>query len=238
MTPVFMLAAAALVAIPAAGAQAQEMAVPSISGTRLDVVASGEAKRVPDIVQINAGVVTQASTAGAAIDQNARRMAAVRAALRGAGIADRDIQTSAISLNPNYAHSPNAAPRLTGYQASNQLTIRFRDIASTGKILDTLVAQGINQFDGPMLTLEKPEEALNEARTAALSTARARAETYAAALGKRVRRVLSVSEAGQPYQPYPRLMAGVRAADMSAGTSIAPGEQAVSATLTVSFELE
>ena len=206
-------------------------------GTRLDVVATGEVTRVPDVARISAGVVTQAPTASAAIAQNGQQMAAVRAALRRAGIADRDIQTSTISLQPDYRYAEGRSPELTGYRASNEVTVRFRDIANTGRILDALVAQGANQINGPMLMLDKPEQAMDEARAAALRTAQARADMYARALGKRVRRVLSVSEAGLAYQPIGRpMMAEMRQAD--ALSKIDPGEQSVTVNLTVSFELE
>ena len=222
----------------AQGASAQNGAAYALEGTRLDVVATGEVSRVPDIARINAGVVTQAPTATAAIEQNARRMNAVRSALRRAGIADRDIQTSNVSLNPDYRYVENQSPQLVGYRAGNEVTVRFRDIANTGRILDALVAQGANQINGPMLGLDKPEAALDEARTAALRTAQARAELYARALGKRVRRVLSVSEAGIGHQPVPRPMAEARGASDMAQTKIDPGEQIVSISLTVSYELQ
>ena len=89
---------------------------PAVTGTRLDVAATGEVTRVPDIVRINAGVVTQAPSATEAIRQNAARMERVRAALRRAGIADRDIQTSSISLQPDYRYAENQPPQLTGYR--------------------------------------------------------------------------------------------------------------------------
>jgi len=225
-------------ALPAAAA-AQPTA-PLLDGTRLDVVAAGEVTRVPDIARISAGVVTQAPTATAAIQQNAQQMQRVRAALKRAGIADRDIQTSTISLNPEYRYQENRPPVLTGYRASNEVSIRFRDIAETGRILDALVAEGANQINGPMLMLDKPEEAMDEARAAALRTARQRAEMYARALGKRVTRVLSVSETGAPFVPYPRPMM-MEARDAAAGQAankIDPGEQTVTVNLTVSFELE
>ena len=230
--------ALALSAMPACAA-AQSVPVQMMSGTRLDVVAIGEVTRVPDLARINAGVVTQAPTATAAIAQNARQMVTVRAALRRAGIADRDIQTSQISLNPEYRYAENLPPTLTGYRASNEVSVRFRDIASTGKILDALVAQGANQINGPMLELDKPEQALDEARMAALRTAQARADVYARALGKRVKRILSISEAGGNLPPVPRPMAmEMRAAGDAASPKIDPGEQSVAVSLSVSFELE
>lgn len=232
--PMLLVSAAA---VPAA-AQAQvpvPTSVQAVAGTRLDLVATGEVTRVPDIARIGAGVVTQAPTATAAIAQNARQMASMRAALKAAGIADRDIQTSTISLQPEYRYVENQSPVLTGYRASNEVNVRFRNIADTGRILDAIVAQGANQINGPSLSIDKPEEAMNEARAAALTSARARAELYARQLGKRVGRILSISEAGGFYAP-PQPMMQAMARD-AASTKIDPGEQAVSVSLSVSFEL-
>ncbi|HEX8194231.1 MAG TPA: SIMPL domain-containing protein [Allosphingosinicella sp.] len=240
MIRILSTAALLALALPAVSAQAQAQpaaAVQQISGTRLDVVALGEVTRVPDVARINAGVVSQAQSASEAIRLNSTRMNAVREALRRAGIQDRDIQTSSISLQPDYRYAENQPPQLTGYRASNEVSVRFRDIAQTGRILDALVAQGANQLSGPMLEIDRPEAALDEARLAALANARARAETYARALGLRVRRVLSVSEAGAPSMPHPRPMAEMRAAANDA-VQIDPGEQRVGVSLTVSFELE
>jgi uncharacterized protein YggE len=232
-----LLAAALLAAAVPAAVAAQPAPVPAIAGTRLDVVATGEASRVPDLARISAGVVAVARTASAALAENARRMASVRAALRRAGIAERDVQTTAVGLYPQYRQDQSAgsAPQITGYQANNEVTIRFRDVAATGAILDALVAEGANQISGPSLEVSKPEEALDEARTKALAAARARAELYARATGKRVGRILSISEAGavSPIGPRP-MMAQMR----GVATAIDPGEQILSVTLSVSFELE
>lgn len=226
--------AALLVFVVAAPAAAQNLPNPALSGTRLDVVASGEVRRVPDVATISAGVVTQAPTATAAIAQNARQMAAVRAGLSKAGIADRDIQTSTINLSPDYRYVENQSPVLTGYRATNEVSVRFRNIAETGKILDALVAEGANQINGPMLSIDRPEAAMDEARKAALTKARARAETYAAELGMKVVRILAISETGGPV-PYPMPIAQMR--DAAASTKIDPGEQNVAVSLAVSFEL-
>ncbi len=138
-----LLAAAALIAPAAAAAQTTALVQP-ISGTRLDIAATGEVTRVPDIAVISTGVVTRAATATAAIQQNATRMERVRAALKRAGIEDKDIQTSSINLNPEYVYADRQPPRLTGYTATNQVSVRFRDIRKTGEILDALVAEGAN----------------------------------------------------------------------------------------------
>lgn len=231
-----LLAGTAIGSMPAAAQPVPPAAVQAITGTRLDIVATGEVSRVPDIAHISAGVVTMAPTASAAIQQNAQRMNAVRAALRSAGIADRDIQTSTISLNPEYRYQENQSPVLTGYRASNQVTVRFRDIERTGPILDALVAQGANQINGPMLSIDEPEAALDEARMQALQVAQRRAETYARQMGKRVGRILSVSESGGGFPPPIPMMARAEMSD-AASTKIDPGEQTLSVSLSVSFEL-
>jgi hypothetical protein len=232
----------ACAAAPLSAVAAQTAAIPvqTITGTRLDVVATGEVSRVPDIARISAGVVTTAPTASAALQENARRMEAVRAALRRAGIADRDIQTSSINLYPDYRHDPQGSnPQIIGYRASNELSVRFRDIANAGRILDALVAQGANQINGPMLTIDKPEQALDEARTKAVANARARAELYARAIGKQVGRILSISEGGSNYAPPPMAMMRMRGESMAASsTDVQPGEQTLTVALSVSFELE
>ena len=228
-------AVACLVAPAIASAQVTPPTVVG-RGTRVDVVASGEVNRVPDLAIISAGVVSKSATAVGAIQANAARMERVRAALRHAGIADRDIQTSTINLNPDYVYADRQPPRLIGYQATNMVSVRFRDIGSTGKILDSLVAEGANQINGPTLTFDKPEDGLGEARIAAVRNGREKAELYARALGMRVVRVLSVSESGGYSVPPPMLMAE-RSMD-AAQTKIEPGEQRIQVSVTMSFELQ
>jgi uncharacterized protein len=233
-----LLAAAALT-VPAAAAGQASMQVQPISGTRLDISATGEVARVPDVAIISTGVVTRAAKATAALQQNAARMERVRAALKRAGIADKDIQTSSINLNPEYRYEQNKAPILTGYTASNQVSVRFHDIAKTGEILDVLVAEGANQINGPSLTIDKPEEALDEARLKAIANGRARADLYARALGMRVTKLLSVSESGGYAVPPPMPMyARVEAMAADASTKIDPGEQKVQVSVSMSFELQ
>ena len=232
----------AVTALPAPAALAQTLVptpVPTISGTRLDIIAEGDVVRVPDLALISAGVVTQAPTAGAAMAENAQRMAATVAALRKAGVADRDIQTASISLSPQYRYAENKPPVITGYQASNQVNVRFRDIKRAGAVLDALVAVGANQINGPSLSIDKPEEALDEARAAAMAKARARAELYARAAGLSVKRILAISESGgMAPPPYPMPMVAQARMEKSADSAIEPGEQKLSISLTVSFELQ
>lgn len=226
--------------LPAAAQPAPVPAVagPTVSGLRLDIVATGEARRAPDLVTITAGVVTRAPQAEAALRDNAARMDRVRAALRRLGIAARDIQTGSISLSQDYERRPEGSAQPSGYVASNQLNVQFRDIARAGPIIDALVAEGANSVQGPTFGIQDREGAADEARTRALALARQRADLYARALGTRVRRIVAVSEAG----PMRGIVVGeamaVRAQSDGAATAIEPGEQVVTATLSVTFELD
>jgi uncharacterized protein len=225
--------------LPAATyAQQSPSITQTIAGSRLDVSATGEVTRVPDIAIISAGVVSRSATATGALQDAADRMQRVLAALKRAGVEDRDVQTSNISLNPEYRYVENQPPQLTGYTASNQLTIRFRDIRNSGKILDALVSQGANQINGPSLTIDKPEAALDEARARAVAAGRARAELYARSLGMRIVRVVSVSESGGYAVPPPAPPMAVMEMARAADTRVVPGEQKLQVTLAMTFELQ
>ena len=206
-------------------------------GTLLSISAEAHATRIPDIATLSTGVVTQATDANAALRQNTEQMTKVVAAIKAAGIAERDVQTTGISINPQYRYVENQAPTITGYQASNTLNVKVRDIAKLGKVLDAMVAVGANQVNGPSFEIDNPEEAYDEARVAAIKKAQSRAELYAKTLGLRVRRVVSISEGGGdvPPRPMPMLM---RAAAMDASdTPVSPGESSLTATVNVMFEL-
>jgi uncharacterized protein YggE len=231
--------ALALVVASPVGVQAQGTGpVHSIAGTRLDISAAGQVTRVPDLAIISAGVQTLQPTATAAIEENATRMERVRAALRRAGIADKDIQTASISLNPEYRYVENQPPVLTGYRASNSVNVKFRDLKRSGAILDALVREGANQLNGPSLTIDKPEAAYDEARVKAIAVGQARAELYARALGKRVTRLLSISESGGYAAPPPMYARDSMAAQAVSKTEIDPGTQDIQVTVAMSFELQ
>jgi len=236
-----LLAALMLGAAASTAADAQQASITqTIAGTRLDINATGEVTRVPDVAIISAGVVSRSPTATAALQDTASRMTKVLAALKRAGVEDRDIQTSSVNLNAEYRYPQDQAPQLVGYTASNTVTVRFRDIRNSGKIVDALVGQGANQINGPNLVVDKPEAALDEARAKAVAVGRARADLYARSLGMRVVRVVSMNESGgyyaPPPPPPPAPMMMARAERDS--TSIQPGEQKLQVNLAMTFELQ
>jgi uncharacterized protein YggE len=232
----------------------------SPSETLLAVSAEGQSRKSPDVANFSAGVVTHGKTAGEALASNAARMDEVVGALRGAGIADRDIQTSALSLQPQYSdpeheaqlrarmarepYIPPAqpqAPRIIGYEARNQVQVRVRKLGEMGRIIDLLVSAGANQVDGPSFMLDQPKTALDEARTEAVQEARSRAELYARAAGLRVSRILSITEGGgyYPVQPFVVMgrSAGAPAAPPPPPSPVAPGELTLGVNVSVQFAL-
>lgn len=223
-------------ALPAAAQNAACCAQPSPSV--LNVNTSADLKQAPDIAIISAGVITQSRNARTAMAENATKMAAAFAAIKAAGIAERDMQTAGISLQPQYVYEENKPPKITGYQVSNTLTIRVRAMDKVGTVLDSLVAQGINQISGPSFGIDDPDAALDKAREEAMQKAMRRANLYARTTGMRVKRVVSINESGgyQNPQPVP-MMAMARMAD-SASTPVAGGEVTMSIQLNVQFELE
>ena len=228
-----LLAAFAMTAAPGT---ALAQAAPASDGTLLSVSSRAEARKAPDIATFSAGVVTQAADGNAALRQNAEQMNRVLAAIKAAGVADKDVQTSGISLNPQYRYEENQPPRVTGYQASNTVNVKLREVAKMGKVLDALVASGANQVNGPSFGIDDPEPLYDRARLDALKAARARAETYAGALGVRVRRIVSISEGGAAMpSPMPRM--AMMKAEAYDSTPVAAGESSVSVNLDVVFEL-
>lgn len=236
------IALAAGTAMTAACAQTSSPVAPMVStdGTLVSVSAEATSKRVPDVATISTGVVTRGADTNTAMRQNAEQMDKVMAALKGAGIAERDIQTTGVNLNPQYHYAQNQPPKITGYEARNTVSVKVRDLAKLGKIMDTLVAQGANELNGPSFEVDKPDEAYDEARRSALEKAQARADMYAKALNLKVRRIVSIDETGggfRPPMPVMRSMAMVEQAGMAKDTAIAPGESSLSVTLNIVFEL-
>lgn len=228
-----VLAAAAVP--PAAQAQTQGQVVLA-EGTLLTVNADGSSETRPDMAIVNLGVTTEGQTAAAALAENARRMTALTAALRRAGIAERDIQTSNVSVYPQQVYGEGQAPRITGYQANNSVTVKVRRIDNTGRVIDAAVGAGGNTVNGVSFTHADPDAQLDVARRDAIAEARRRAELYASALGMRVNRIVSVSEGGGYAPPMPVALERFQAQD-AAATPVSPGEIETRVSVNVMFEL-
>lgn len=227
----------AAAAPPAAQAQTQGQ-VMLAEGTLLTVSAEGMSEGRPDMATINLGVTTEGRTAQAALQENAQRMTALTQALRRAGVAERDIQTSNVSVYPQQQYREGQAPVITGYQANNTVTAKVRNIDNTGRVIDAAVAAGGNTVNGVFFSYQDPDEQLDRARRDAIQEARRRAELYASALGMRVHRIVAVSESGG-YAP-PIIVTGERmmAQDGAAPpTPIAPGQIETRVNVNVTFEL-
>ncbi|HEX9070417.1 MAG TPA: SIMPL domain-containing protein [Pseudolabrys sp.] len=197
------------------------------------VTVTGEATVAvaPDTAMIRLGVGTQEKTAREASEANARQMTAVLAAIKDTGVADRDIQTSRLSLQPQYDPNKSGTARLTGFQASNQVTVRIRDIDKLPTVLDRAITAGANEMSGIEFVVSEQSKLLDQARDDAIADARRKAELYAKAAGAKLGRVVSITEEGSA--PPPRPIQALRAG----AVPIAPGEQTLKAIVTVSYEL-
>jgi uncharacterized protein YggE len=167
----------------------------------LKVDAEGEFLVRPDMMGISAGVVTTGRTAKEALDANAALANRLVAAVRASGVEPRDVQTSELTVNPQFARdeaarvdNEDSIRRITGYVARNRLALRLRDLRSAANIVNALFEAGANEVQGPSFGLQDPAPALKGARQAGIAQARVQAETYAEALGMRIARVLRVSE--------------------------------------------
>jgi len=202
----------------------------------ITVNGQGEARGVPDRAELSAGVSTVAPTANAALAENARKMNAVFDALKLLGVPERAIQTSNFSVQPQYADTTrgNGAPRITGYQVTNNVDVTLDDTRKLGAVLDTLVTAGANQINTVGFDISDPAALQARAREAAMADARTRAQTYARAGGADLGPVVSIQETGgEEPRPMLRAMAG-----LAAPTPTAAGELAVTANVSVVFELK
>ncbi len=197
------------------------------------VTVTGEATIAvaPDAAVIRIGVSSQDKTARAASDANAKQMTAVLAAIKEIGIAERDIQTSRLSLQPQYDPNKSGTARLTGFQASNQVTVRIRDIDKLPGVLDRAIGAGANEMSGIEFVVSEQSKLLDRARGDAIADAYRKADLYAKAAGAKLGHVIAITEEGSA--PAPRPMQALRAG----AVPIAPGEQTLTAAVTVSYEL-
>src|SRR5690349_8306718 len=212
-------------------AQTSDAFPPAISVT-------GEARIsvAPDIAFVDAGVATDAKTAREASETNNAAMAKVLAALKAASIEARDIQTSRLSLQPQYAPNRSGPSPIAGYRASNRVTVRINDVNKVAAVIDTLVGAGANDIGNVAFEVAQASRLLDDAREKAVADARRKAEIYAKAAGVTLGTPLSISEEGAPRPMFRAKMAAPMAA--AAPTPIAQGEETLSVSVNVTWTIK
>ena len=201
------------------------------------VTGVGTVVTAPDVADLHLGVAFTRPTVKAARADAAAAMTRVLAALKALGIADKDIQTTNVSLQPAYDYSANAnPPRITGYTLSNGVSVTVRDLDKVGDAIDNALAAGATSFDGVSFRVDDPAKAQQQARTEAVKQARANADTYAAAAGVSITGVASISEAiaQTPYPIYYGAAAG-GAPSKDVATPIQPGTSDLTITVSVVY---
>lgn len=202
----------------------------------ISVTGEGSVDGVPDLAVLSLGVTTQAETAAQAMADNTAALAGVLERLKASGVADRDMQTSNLSLNPVWSdyNSNGGQPKMTGYTASNQLTVRIRALDGLGQVLDAAISDGANTLNGLSFGLSDPRPAMDEARVEAVGDARAKATLLVEAAGARLGKIISISEGGGYAQPAPMFKAEMSDA---AAVPVAGGEVSTTANVMVVFEI-
>jgi uncharacterized protein YggE len=216
--------------LPAPAVLAQTAPPPMIS-----VIGEATVSVAPDQAQIDGGVTSEAKTAREATDANNAAMGKVLLALKGAGIEEKDFQTSRLSLQPQSAPNRSGPSAIVGYRASNRVTVRLRDVGKLATVIDAMVGAGANDIGGINFTVSAASKLLDDAREQAVADARRKAEIYAKATGVTLGAPLSISEGGSPVPvPYRRMTAGMAAS----ATPVAQGEEALQVTVGVSWAIK
>ncbi len=203
----------------------------------ITVTGTGYVYADPDIAKITIGVTTNADTSTSAMSQNAAQMSAVASAVKSAGILAKDIQTSWVSVNPVYNYN-SAKPKITGYTASNSITVTVRDTSKLGPVIDAAYNAGANQINGVSFTLsdEDSSAVYQQALTKAIADGSDKAKAIANAAGISNPQLKTISESStSTVTPYPMYAAPMAAADSSASTPISTGQQRVQATVTMVY---
>jgi uncharacterized protein len=208
----------------------------------ISVTGEGTISVPPDLAQIDAGVATDAKTAKEAAEANNAAMGKVLAALKGAGIEEKDYQTSRLSLQPQYAPPApgrQAPPAIIGYRATNHVTIKVRDLTKVASVIDTLVAAGANDIGSVGFTVAQPSKLLDEAREKAVADARRKAEIYAKAAGVTIGAPLDITEGGAPAPIFrAKMMGAIAGGAPAAPTPIAQGEETLSVSVSIAWAIK
>jgi uncharacterized protein YggE len=210
----------------------------TVPPSAISVTGEANVSVAPDQAQIDGGVTSDAKTAREASDANNAAMGKVLLALKGAGIDEKDYQTSRLSLQPQFAanYKPSDRAGIVSFRASNRVMVRIRDVTKVANVIDVLVGAGANEIGGINFTVTQASKHLDEAREKAIADARRKAEIYAKAAGVTLGEPISISEEGAPT-PTP-VFRGKMAAPMAAGAAVAQGEETLSVTVSVSWAIK
>ncbi|WP_069773745.1 SIMPL domain-containing protein [Streptomyces sp. LUP30] len=211
---------------------------PASAPATVTVTGEGSASAPPDVAVVEAGVETSAKTSQSALDAQNQAAAALLAAVRAQGVAERDIHTRSVTLTPLHDHTDGAS-RLTGYQAAQFFTVRVREVARTGAVLQAVTdaAGDAARIDSVVFDVSDPAPLQARAREAAHADARAKAEQYARLSGRRLGPLVSLSEDASTY-PRPVSPAGETSGAGIGAVPVAPGEIRAGATVTAVYELD
>jgi hypothetical protein len=226
-----------LIALTSVTAMAQTPDLPGLRPPSITVAGTGESHGKPDFAQIQVGVVTEALTAAEALRKNNEAMSQLIVMIRKRGIEDRDLQTVQFNVSPRYKYdkAQQEPPRIAGYQVTNEVHVKVRNLTTLGAFLDETVSLGANQIRGISFGVAEPAQLMDEARRKAIADAQRRARVYAEAAGLKIGGPIRIDEqAGGRPGPYP--VARMEAAAASA-VPVAPGEQTFSVTVTVSYAI-
>jgi uncharacterized protein len=221
----------------ASAVQAAEQNLPP----SITVTGMGKVSGRPDTAAINVGVTSRAGTAKEALAANSTSMTSLVAVVKQHGVADKDVQTSNFSVNPTYtSDSSGRNSHISGYQVSNQVRLRVRNLAGMGELLDAIVQNGANTIDGISFYIENADQLLDKARAQSVEDAHRKAVLYASAAGVKLGRVLYMNESGG-YLPAPHMPVAFNARMTAMASSIPPmesGEEEVQSTVTVVYAIE
>ena len=225
---------AALIVIAASSLFAAPASAQIVPPASISVTGEAQISVPPDLAQIDGGVTTEAKTAREASEANNTAMGKVLLALKGASIDEKDFQTSRLSLQPQYAPNKSGPNAVTGYRATNRVTVTVRDVTKIANIIDTLVGAGANELGGIDFVVQAASKLLDDARTQAIADARRKAEIYAKAAGVELGSPLSISEEGAPApMPMRRMAAG-----KATSAPVAQGEETLQVTVSVSWAIK
>lgn len=219
--------------------EGRDRAIISVAGT-------GRVSAAPDVAEINLGVVTQAPTARDALRANNEAMARLLEVVKERGVAAKDVQTTNLGVNPQFSQPPQPipgrpnqepfVPKIVGYNVNNTVQVTARNLEKLGELLDAVVQAGANQMNGISFRIDRPDALLDQARKAAVADARRKAEMLAGEAGVVLGRPLSIAESGPAAPPTPMFRG--RMEMMAASVPVASGEQELSVTVQVVYEMK